>query len=159
MKIQLTFDRKQYSADLSRPMDISIPVRSGAHNPNCYFSDEVKFEVIRSGDFVGSVREGGAVNHRKVHITPHGNGTHTECFGHIVDHPEGTINQSLQEFHFMAQLMTLTPRKISNGDQLIHFDDVMRLWQKKTDAIVIRTTPNEPDKLTRNYSGTNLQFS
>ena len=36
--------------------------------------------------FTGSVAEGGSVNFRNIAFNPHGNGTHTECLGHITEH-------------------------------------------------------------------------
>ena len=39
--------------DLSKPIDISIPLRNGENNPNCYWADPVKMEVIESGSAVG----------------------------------------------------------------------------------------------------------
>ncbi|TRX53652.1 cyclase family protein [Fulvivirga sp. M361] len=158
MEIQLTFNQELFKADLSQPIDISIPIHNGDQNPNCYFADDVHFEVIRSGDFVGAIAQGGVVNHKRVHIAPHGNGTHTECFGHIFDAPEGTINKSLRQFHFMTQLITIAPQKTSNGDFVIHVDDFLSLWQKKTEAVIIRTLPNAEDKLAKNYSGTNPPY-
>ena len=54
--------------DLSLPLDISIPLKEGADNPNCYWADSVKFEIIKKGSFVGSVSEGGSVNYQKLTI-------------------------------------------------------------------------------------------
>ncbi|MCG8385688.1 MAG: cyclase family protein [Cytophagales bacterium] len=158
MKIQFVHHGPGYEADLAKPIDISIPVRSGGENPNCYYSKDIKFEPVRSGDFVGDTREGGVVNHKEIFITPHGNGTHTECFGHISSAADGTINQCLRTFHFMAQLITLTPRKMENGDRVITLADYEKLPYLGTEAVIVRTIPNGRDKLTRNYSGTNPPF-
>ena len=69
-----------------------------------FLADPVIFETIRSGNFIGSVREGGSVNYQKLHITRHGNGTHTECYGHILDDETATIHSCHTEFHFIGRL-------------------------------------------------------
>ena len=158
MKVQFVHHNTAYAVDLAQPIDISIPVRHGRDNPNCYYSNEVRFEAARSGDFVGDIKEGGVVNHKEVFITPHGNGTHTECFGHIADAEDGTINRCLREFHFIAQLVTLTPRDTANGDKMVMLADYEKLPFSAVEAVIIRTLPNGEDKLTRNYSGTNPPF-
>lgn len=116
MKINYSINTKGYTADLSKPLDISISLQAGNQNPNCYYGENPTFETIRFGDnFVGSVAEGGACNYQKVTITPHGNGTHTECYGHLNNQEKNniTINQSLKTFWFVARLISLEPTKIT----------------------------------------------
>jgi arylformamidase len=150
---------RQYSFDASKPIDISLPLRNGSNNPSCYYADPVVYETIRAGSFVGDVAEGGSVNHKKVYFTPHGNGTHTECFGHISADPSGTINQCLTRFFFIAQLVSISPQPMSNGDQVIRLTSFQ---QKATrfipEAIIIRTLPNDDSKTKRQYSGTNPAY-
>ena len=49
------------------------------------------------GDWVGDVKQGGSVNFRNISFNPHGNGTHTECVGHI-SKEDFSINQCLKKF-------------------------------------------------------------
>src|SRR5690349_12017648 len=116
MIIQLTFNNKKYKANLSAPFDISLPLKEGSNNPNCYWAEAVKFETISAGNFIGSVREGGNVNYQKITFAPHGNGTHTECFGHLSADEAATINKSLKQFHFFAEVISISPEKLNNGD-------------------------------------------
>lgn len=155
MKVQLEHNDKRYTADLSNPIDLSIPVREYGDNPNCYYAEPVVFETIRAGTFVGSVAEGGSVNYQSLTITPHGNGTHTECYGHIAD-DGATLNQCLKTFHFVAQLITLPATSASNGDTIITVDDFEEKYIREgAEAVIIRTLPNTDDKKLRKYSGTN----
>ncbi|QHT69011.1 cyclase family protein [Rhodocytophaga rosea] len=149
----------QYSFDISKPIDISLPLRNGNNNPSCYYADPVEFETIRAGNFIGSVAEGGPVNHKKVFVTPHGNGTHTECFGHISADPAGTINKCLTHFFFIALLVSISPHTVINGDQVI----TLTSFQQKaasfaTEAVIIRTLPNDTSKRQRQYSGANPPY-
>ena len=157
MKAKLSFQEKTYALDLNDPLDISLPLREGTENPTCYGADPVVFETIIAGDFVGSVDRGGPVNHRKVTVTPHGNGTHTECFGHISKQANATLNRSLHRFHFMAELITLRPEK--QTDEII----TPEAYQKArcfggVEGVVIRTLPNPQEKKLRNYTNTNPPY-
>lgn len=158
MNIIFKHKERQYKADLSKPLDISIPLKAGMENPNCYHSAPAAFDTIRSGDFTGSVAEGGSVNHKILHITPHGNGTHTECYGHLSSAKEATLNKSLTTFHFLAQVLTLMPRQTDDGDDIVAFEDFEIPFTPGAEAVVIRTLPNEKDKLHRRYSGTNPPY-
>lgn len=148
----------EIEVDLNKPISISIPIRNGSNNPNCYWADEVKFEVIRAGDFVGSVAEGGSVNYQKLTITPHGNGTHVECFGHITNSGT-TVSSQLKNYHFYAQLISLEPEESSDGDFIIQMNEQLSaLSFEGVKALVIRTLPNNKEKLSRAYSGTNPPY-
>lgn len=158
MIIQVTFNGRGYRADLGKPMDISMPIQSGNENPNCYRAEPVAMETIRSGDFVGSVKEGGSVNYQKLSLTPHGNGTHTECYGHI-SADGATINQCLNDFHFLAELISVAPDWKSYGDFVITRKSVQdKLKNTSTQAVIIRTLPNFDSKRSANYSGVNPPY-
>jgi kynurenine formamidase len=159
MNIQLTFNKKKYIANLSAPLDISLPLREGKNNPNCYWAEPVKFETISSGNFIGSVKAGGDVNYQKLTFAPHGNGTHTECFGHLSADDNATINQSLTHFHFMAEVISVLPEKLNNGDSLITLKQVLeKIKHPQAEAIIIRTLPNTDSKKIQQYSGTNPPY-
>ena len=152
-------DGKTWSVDLKKPIDISIPIKDGEENPNCYWSESPEFNIIRSGSFVGSVKEGGPVNHRIVTITPHGNGTHTECYGHISAEGKATLNNCLKNFHFMALLVSVTPENKANGDKVITVNQLKKvLSEPPPEAVIIRTIPNGSFKRTKKYSGTNPPY-
>ena len=156
MEITFRHNTTVYKADLSQPIDISIPLKNGTENPNCYYAEPVKFDTIRSGDFVGSVAKGGTVNYQSVKLTPHGNGTHTECYGHI-SADRVALNECLKSFHFMAQLISITPKK-EGKDQIVLSKDLEDQLLDGIEAVILRTLPNEPAKLRRQYSGTNPPY-
>lgn len=151
-------EKAAIEVDLNKPIDISIPIKNGDNNPNCYWAEDVRFETIRAEGFVGSVAEGGSVNYQKLTLTPHGNGTHVECYGHITNSGT-TVSSQLKNFHFYAKLITLTPEKSTNGDLVIQLNDVVKQtnWEG-IKALIIRTFPNDREKLVRSYSGTNPPY-
>ena len=71
--------------ETDKPIDISIPLTNDNYNPRAWYVDPPVFEPVRANGFIGSRKEGGAVNFRNIFFNPHGHGTHTECLGHITD--------------------------------------------------------------------------
>ena len=154
----LAHNGKTYTADLSRPIDLSIPLREGPGNVNCFWAPPVETEPVVAGSFIGSTERGGPVNFLNVRLNPHGNGTHTECVGHI-SKEKFTINQSLTRFHFLAKLVTLFPSKQPDGDRVIlqeQIEDVLKPGE--AEALILRTMPNDGRKLRTNYSGSNPPY-
>lgn len=125
-------------------------------NPNAYFADPPEFNTLRQDDFIGAVNLGGKLNHKKLIITPHGNGTHTECSGHI-SNKDLTINQCLKQFFYLARLISVKPVK-EKKDKIIKKKHLDKLIDSSATALIIRTLPNSAEKLNRNYSGTNAAY-
>src|SRR5882724_1175167 len=141
MQVNINCNGKIVSVDLDKPFDISIPLRAGEENVNSFYIPPVKLEPFRMGTFVGSVKEGGGCNVNNILFNPHGNGTHTECVGHI-SKEDFTINQCLKKFFFFAKLITVDPEK-SSGDLIItkkQLEDAV--GSEIPEAIIIRTLPN-----------------
>ncbi|MCC3154164.1 cyclase family protein [Hymenobacter sp. BT770] len=154
---------RTYSFDPDAPIDISLPLAPGKDQVNCFWAEAVQFDTIRVGSFVGSVAQGGSTNYQRVHVTPHGNGTHTECYGHISPDPAVTLNQCLRRFLFVARVVSVAPRPQPNGDQVVMLADVQAALATQPDrsmpeALVLRTLPNDPAKRHRQYSGTNPTY-
>lgn len=154
----ITHSGKTYTADLSQPVDISIPLAAGPGHVNCFWAPPMETSPVVAGDFIGSTAQGGPLNFLNVTFNPHGNGTHTECVGHIAKE-KFTINQCLTRFHFLAKLVTLFPSKLDNGDRVILRKQLEEVLQPgETEALVLRTMPNDELKLRTNYSGSNPPY-
>lgn len=158
MQVILRHRNQDYRVDFSRPLDISIPLKQGLETVNCFYAPPAEFEPVITGDFTGSVAGGGAVNFYNVRVNPHGNGTHTECVGHITREPY-TINQCLKAFNFVGKLVSIFPTKTVEGDRIIFEGQIRQVFQKgEAEAVVIRTLPNDALKLRTNYSGANPPY-
>ena len=154
MEIQISYKNKDYTSNLNEPIDISIPVG----NVKCFFAPDAKMTPFESGDFVGAVKAGAPVNFFDVVFNPHGNGTHTECLGHITKQQQ-SVNQELQKFHFISQLVTVKFETKKNNDQIIALKNLREELPKDLpEALIIRTSPNRNSKLTKDYSGTNPPY-
>lgn len=153
MKINTQFNNQSVFIDLKNPIDISIAIDNNG-GVNAFHIPPAKFEPIRVGSFVGSVIEGGSANCENLFINAHGNGTHTECVGHI-SKERICINDCLKEFFHFAQLVSVEPEK-TNSDFIITLDSISKLEKiSDCEALIIRTLPNAKEKLTTNYSGAN----
>lgn len=149
---------KKYRVDLSSPIDISYPLIPGASTPKCFWAPNVEAEPVRAHGFIGSTKEGGDVNFYDVKINPHGNGTHTECVGHIAK-VQYSVQDSFQQFHFIAKLITISPRKVGNGDRVIQEDQIIdALGNESYEAIIIRTLPNNKESKNIDYSESNPPY-
>lgn len=159
MHVLYTAGAQTYRFDLSTPVDLSLPLSTQLPGVNCFYAPPFKAEPLVAGSFTGSVLAGAPVNFFNVFLNPHGNGTHTECMGHISDRGY-TINNCLKKFHFMARLLSITPEQLPGGDMMITADALTRAMQgmEPVEALIIRTQPNDNDKRTRQYSGTNPPY-
>lgn len=160
MKLYLT---KNTFIDTSKGFDISIPLEGNDQNPRAWYVDPPIIEPVRNENFIGSVQEGGAVNFRNIFFNPHGHGTHTECLGHITEEVY-SINQHLKESFFTAKLITLEPTAVINGETIeedlilipSQFETILR--EVETQALIIRTSPNDESKKHLDYSATNPAY-
>jgi arylformamidase len=156
MTVNLHIDGIPFIADLLKGIDLSIPITEGPQ-VNAYWAAPAEMDPFRMGEWVGSVKEGGSVNYRNIRFNPHGNGTHTECVGHISPDIH-SINQNFSQFHCSAQLLTVAPVLLPDGDRVISADLLAGMALHNVDAFIVRTLPNTPDRRERNYSGTNPPY-
>ena len=157
MYAHFSFDNKDYKADLSSFIDISIPLRPDRDNPNCFYAPPPLSSPVRAGDFVGSIDEGGPLNFKNLVLNPHGNGTHTECYAHIYK-TKDTINRTFTQLLFPAILLSVYPRLADNGDRIVEKNNLDSIPNRLPEALIVRTLPNSDEKLQRNYSGTNPPY-
>lgn len=138
--------------DLSRPTDLSLPITQ--HDPaNAFFLPDATFVPFRAGDFVGSIEEGGPVRCDVVTLAPHGNGTHTECVGHILGVGYSLLVSLTQQI-VTSRLVTVPIR-----DGKVLRADLEQVWiESGEEALIIRTTPNTADKRSRRWSGNNPPY-
>jgi kynurenine formamidase len=155
--------------DLSKSIDISIPLTNTDENPIAWYIEKPLIEPVRFGDWVGKVSEGSSTNFNNIFFNPHGHGTHTECLGHIT-REFYSINQCLKQFFFTAKLISITPENI-NGDLVITKEQIQQHFvtsgeDEKShnnsfnlpEALIIRTLPNLEEKKHKNYSKTNPPY-
>jgi len=158
MKITLQHAKNTYKADLAQPLDISIPMFASEESVRAWYLDPLSIEPVVMGDWVAAVESGASVNFNNIFFNPHGHGTHTECYGHI-SKENVSVNQALKQFAFIAKVITISPKIIENGDGVVTLAQLKEsLGADIPKAVVIRTSPNDIDKLIKNYSNTNPTY-
>ena len=157
----------KYQIDLSKPIDISIPLTNTDENPIAWYIEKPVIEPVVFGDWIGKVSEGkSSTNFNNIFFNPHGHGTHTECLGHITN-DFYSINQCLKQFFFFAKLITVEPEKIGDDfvitrkqvqNALSASPEASGSLSMTNEALIIRTFPNQRDKKSRKYSNTNPPY-
>lgn len=159
MLAEITHRGRTFRVDLSRPLDLSLPLREGDEGARAWYVGPVTMEPVKNGDTIYAVKEGAPVNFRNVHFNPHGHGTHTESVGHISPeiHPVGNL---LKRFFFTAQVISLLPetRRAPDGksDTVITLEQLRNaVNERPPEALVVRTLPNDGNASSHQWSGTN----
>lgn len=153
MLTTIQYGSQKLKINLSEPIDISIPLLLTRDNVGAiaWSQKSPRLKKMRS------VKKKHSINFNSIYFKPHAHGTHTECVGHIT-HEFISINKTLKQFFFLAEVVTVAPEKI-DGDFVISKKQMQFvLGNKKREAIIIRTMPNTNDKLKRNYSKTNPPY-
>lgn len=156
MIASIRYNALHLEVDLTKPIDISIPLKSGNENLTAWYVNPPLFKAVESEFFTGDVNKGGSVNFRDIYFNPHGHGTHTECVGHISKEFE-TINQTLKTFFCIAQVVSVDPF-IEGTDKVIKTKDLLHNLNPNTEALIIRTLPNNKSKKELQYSNTNPPY-
>jgi|TARA_R110000851_G_scaffold207537_2_gene359722 kynurenine formamidase len=157
MKATLEIKHKTIIFDLSKPLDISIPLRASEENPLAWYQNKPAIEPVKMGDWTGKVSEGASVNFNNVFFNPHAHGTHTECFGHISKEFH-SVNETLKTFFFLAEVISVQPEKVGE-DEVISEESIAKALNGNTpEAVIIRTLPNTSEKKSKHWSDTNWPF-
>lgn len=155
--ISIEINGRRY--DLDEAMDISIPLRFNAPQPNAYGVEPAASQACEYGDLVGDTRRSGSCNFERVTLIPHCNGTHTECVGHITKE-RISVRDCLRDVLVPALLVSVEPEKL-DGDlvitsQILERTIARRVANDSSTALIVRTLPNDESKLTRVYDAENI---
>lgn len=148
-------------------VDISIPLQFDGAQPNHFGAQPATAEPMTADGFTGDTRKGGSCNAYSVTLNPHCNGTHTECVGHLTS-SRVSINEVCPVLPLLAALVTVETSgllyegtnaravTLSNLREDVEelFEQSKRYTASTPTALVIRTLPNGPGKLSRKYTGT-----
>jgi len=172
MMVTITLDGRSYRPDLSAPIDISIPLDFHGDQPNAFHLPAATASAAEGGGFVGDTRRGGSCNCETVVLNPHGNGTHTECIGHVTDR-RLAVALLLRDVFVPAMLVSVTPERPypsedggAVGDDLAVTAGALDAALRSVDGVgdgflrglVIRTLPNGDGKKSASYSGRNPPY-
>lgn len=165
LKSRIRVGDADVETDLEHPVSLAIEVAFDASEPRHFGAPRARLQPMRRPGFAGSVADGASVNCSTLTLTPHCNGTHTECVGHL------TLER-LDAFRVVppglipAALVTVTPESAletrettepapREPDRLITRRRLEAAWPvaRSPRALVIRTLPNGLEKRGRDYTG------
>ena len=162
MKAFLEIKGENLKVDFSKGKDISISLLFNGPQPNTYNVSKATSRPYIDGQFIGDTRKGGPCNFETYSITPHCNGTHTECIGHITEERVSILN-SLKEEIILSTLITVVPENtkekysppLNSNDLIITKeqleDKLKNINPHYLNALIIRTLPNSNNKKERDY--------
>ena len=162
MKAKISFKTIDFEVNFSKGNDISIPINFNGEQPNTYGVDIATSKPYQDGQFIGDTRKGGPCNFETYSFTPHCNGTHTECIGHITNERVSVLT-SLDQEMIPATLVSVTPRNTTenynpdlNKEDLVITKEDLELQLKDMNpaflqALIVRTIPNLENKKSRDY--------
>jgi len=163
--LQFSVGGRSWRVAAERAHDLSIPLEFDAAQPNFFGAPHASASPFIAGSFIGDVREGGSCNCATLTLTPHCNGTHTECLGHVTSSRIGVRDIAPTTFA-LARLVTIAPVDMAHtqersvplphpGDALITRAALEAAVKQASlsdcTALVVRTTPNPRAKLDRSY--------
>jgi kynurenine formamidase len=143
------------TVDLSQGIEIGIPIQRGS-GVSSFDIDSAKYQVYQKNGFIGSKNKGGSCNLETITFTPHGNGTHTECFGHISSNNH-YVNDFIKDYFYSALLFTAHSIEV-DGQPTLDFNNLKLDAEKNIKSLIIRSLPNEKNKINFNYSGQNTPY-
>ena len=165
-EILLTRAGRCYAADLSDPLSIAMPLDFDGVQPNHFGAPRAHAGPLAAGGFVGDVRAGGSVNCELLALAPHCNGTHTECVGHVTS-DRVAVHEVLKGGLHIARLVSVRPGPLGDSGERADPDAAgpepvvtaraltaaLALLPGESEALIVRTLPNDATKLARRYDG------
>jgi arylformamidase len=116
VKVTVEVAGTSWTVDLARPEELAIPLDFEGSQARAFGLPRAQSEPFDAGGFVGDVRRGGSANCEVLTLIPHGNGTHTECVGHITEERIYVADLLLPPL-LPAALLTVGLRKLGDVDE------------------------------------------
>ncbi len=150
--------------ELSRAIDLSIHLSSDGKQPNFFGAEAAETQSFPDSDTAMDTRRGASCNVSSIRLTPHCNGTHTECVGHITDQRINVLDVPPPLWQEAMLVSTTYSTPETSDDSLPEFaetgDKIIDLaasadWQdgwRDYSALIVRTMPNDDSKTSRLYT-------
>lgn len=164
----VTVDWQGMRFDMNPPhaVSLAIPLDFDGPQPGFFGAAPARRQALEAGGFTGDTRLGGSCNCEVLEITPHCNGTHTECLGHITE-DRATVPEQIGTVLCPALLLSIHPlrfdyskesgpAKAEGSDPVISKAALQSAWEAlapviQAKALIIRTLPNQANKRHRDW--------
>ena len=163
--VTLDIDGSMFHADLHVYHDLAIAQDFDGAQPRWFDAPPAHSAALSSGGFSGRVARGASCNCSTLTLTPHCDGTHTECAGHLTREPLD-VRTVAPAGLLPALLVSVTPvaagRCVEStrppplaDDLLVTAAALMQAWPARPPfaarALIVRTRPNSGNKRRRDY--------
>lgn len=163
MKACIRAGSRECVVELDRPVSIAAEMSFGSESLRHFGAPVASARPLVLPGFAGNVVAGASCNCSTITLTPHCNGTHTECAGHLTVQPLDAFR--IVPFGLVpAALVTVAPESASRSsntataqprahDKVVTARLLAAAWPEQSPpmsavrALVIRTLPNPKDKL------------
>ncbi len=156
---------RRFRIELTQAQDLAIALDFDGSQPRWFDAPAAHITALASGSFSGRVELGASCNCSSLSLTPHCDGTHTECAGHLTREllavrtvvPPGFLPALLLSVQSTpaAQTPETSRPPPDAADLLITRAAISQAWPAKPDfrpqALIVRTLPNPPSKRSRDY--------
>ena len=170
MKARLRVGDEDVEVDLDHPVSLAIEIAFDGREPRHFGASRARSSPMVVGGFAGRVAAGASCNCATWTLTPHCNGTHTECVGHLTLEPLDAL-RVVPPGLIPALLVTAAPESASGTeetsdpapraeDRLVTRRLLEAAWPAGSAprALAIRTLPNGADKRARDYTGASAPY-
>jgi len=166
VRLVVEFEGERYRVADRSAYDLSIPLRFGGGQPNAFGAPAATSRPLRERSFVGDTRSGGSCNCEAVTLVAHGNGTHTECMGHVTEQRVSVRDAAAESLLPAALVSVPETEPAASGetsephpqptDRLVTRAALEAAWaaigSPPCAALVVRTLPNPAEKRFRTYA-------
>jgi len=163
--VALSIDGSMFRADLHVFHDLAMAQDFDGAQPRWFDAPPARSAALSAGGFSGRVERGASCNCSTLTLTPHCDGTHTECAGHLTR--EALAVRTVAPAGLLpALLVSVAPVPAGScaestlpapnaGDLLITAAALAAGWPAQLPfaprALIVRTLPNSDHKRTRDY--------
>lgn len=144
MRARIALSGVEVSVDLRRPISLAMPIDFSGHEARHFGAPLPSAKPFTTPGFCGAVISGASCNCATITLTPHCNGTHTECVAHLTGE---TLNahEVIPPGLLAALLISITPIESASstestepapqpGDCLITRKALEQAWPKDLPA-------------------------
>lgn len=146
-------NNRSWAVQAQEPVDLSSTYGAPEAEPRAWGAPPVKVQPVAYGNWIGAVKAGAAINFYDISLNPHGNGTHTEGYGHLSPEHE-SVNAQLRSWHCLAQLSWVEPHATSQGLMIRREDLHLASWPSEAEALVLAVSMRFP----QDFSGAGAPF-
>lgn len=156
----------RFDMNPARAVSLAVPLDFDGPQPGFFGAPRARRKALELGGFTGDTRQGGSCNCEVLEITPHCNGTHTECVGHITE-DRATVPGQIGAVLCPALLLSLHPARLDSTNETgptkaegpdavipkAALENALDRLAPSTppQALIIRTLPNGGDKTARDW--------